>query len=94
VGAIGLVVVHGLLVLICVLKGKYRLAVFALPIPVLAVGGAVRLARPGSVWARRWYSPARLASATKRAARFDERWGPWLGRWDSLVGGVPYQRAD
>ena len=94
VGAIGFVVVHGLLVLTCVLKGKYRLAVFALPIPVLAVGGAVRLARPGSVWARRRYSPARVASATKRAERFDERWGPWLGRWDSLVGGVPYQRSD
>jgi hypothetical protein len=54
----------------------------------------VRLARPGSVWARRRYSPARVASATKRAERFDERWSPWIDRWDSLVGGVPYHRPD
>jgi hypothetical protein len=94
VGAIGLVVVHGLFVLTCVLKGKYRLAVFALPIPGLAAGGAVRLARPGSVWARRRYSPARVAAATKRAERFDERWSPWIDRWDSLVGGVPYHRPE
>lgn len=94
IGAIGLVVVHGLLVLTCVLKGKYRLAVFALPIPGLAFGGAVRLARPGSVWARRRYSQARVAAATKRAERFDDRWSPWIDRWDSLVGGVPYHRPD
>jgi hypothetical protein len=92
--AIGLVVVHGLLVLTCVLKGKYRLAVFALPIPGLAFGGAVRLARPGSVWARRRYSPARVTAATKRAESFDERWSPWIDRWDSLVGGVPYHRPE
>lgn len=94
VGATGLVVVHGLLVLTCVLKGKYRLAILALPIPVFSIGGAVRLARPRSVWARRRYSPARVAEAARRAERFDDRWGPWLGRWDSLVGGVPYQRPD
>ena len=94
IGAIGLVVLHGLLVLTCVLKGKYRLAVFALPIPGLAFGGAMRLARPGSVWARRRYSQARVAAATKRAERFDDRWSPWIDRWDSLVGGVPYHRPD
>ena len=42
----------------------------------------------------RRYSQARVAAATKRAERFDDRWSPWIDRWDSLVGGVPYHRPD
>jgi hypothetical protein len=89
-GAVAAIVLHASLVLACVLKGKYRLSVLALPIPAVAVAGAVRLARPGSVWARRWYSPARAARARERATRFDDRWRPAIDRWDSLLGGVPY----
>jgi hypothetical protein len=93
-GGIGFFVVHGLSIFICVLKSKYRLALVSLPIPLLAMGGAVRLARPGSIWARRRYSAARSAKATRRAQRFDARWEPVLGRWDSLVGGLPYKRPE
>jgi hypothetical protein len=90
-GAITAIALHAGLVLACVLKGKYRLSVLALPIPAVAVAGAVRLARPGSVWARRWYSPARSSKARERATRFDDRWRPAIDRWDSLLGGVPYE---
>ena len=88
VGAIAAVALHGLLVLVCVLKGKYRLAALALPVPVVAIAGALRLARPRSLWARRRYPAERIAAAAKRAERSDERWGPLIQRWDSLVGGV------
>jgi hypothetical protein len=88
--AIGFVALHGSLVLLCVAKGKYRLAVVALPVPFMAIVGAIRLARPRSLWARRFYSERRIARATERATRFDGRWRPILQRWDSLVGGVPY----
>lgn len=88
-GAVAAIALHGSLVLACVLKGKYRLSVLALPLPVVAVTGAVRLARPGSVWARRGYSPARAVRARERARRFDDRWRPAIDRWDSLLGGVP-----
>jgi hypothetical protein len=89
-GAITAIAAHAALVLACVLKGKYRLAVLALPIPAVALAGAVRLARPGSVWARRWYSATRASEAKERALRFDDRWRPVIDRWDSLIGGVPY----
>ena len=92
-GAISAIAIHGGLVLACVLKGKYRLSVLALPIPAVALAGAIRLARPGSFWARHWYSAARTARATERAARFDDRWRPAIDRWDSLLGGVPYRRS-
>jgi hypothetical protein len=90
-GAVAAVAIHGSLVLACVLKGKYRLSVLALPIPAVALAGAVRLARPGSVWARRRYSPARASKARDRATRFDDRWRPAIDRWDSMLGGVPYR---
>jgi hypothetical protein len=87
--AIAFVALHGFLVLVCVAKGKYRLAVVALPVPVFAFIGSIRMARPRSFWARRFYSGQRVAAASTRAARFDARWGTVLHRWDNLVGGVP-----
>lgn len=51
-----------LLGLLNVLKGKYGLAIASLAIPLLGAIGAVRLAKPGSVWAHRYdRSKARLA---------------------------------
>ncbi len=89
-GAIAAIAAIAALVLACVLKGKYRLAVLALPIPAVALVGASRLARPGSVWASRWYSATRASKAKERTLRFDDRWRPLIDRWDSLIGGVPY----
>jgi len=83
------VILHGVLVLLCVVKGKYRLALIGLLVPVLAVIGAVRMARPRSIWARRRYEAERMAAAERRSDAYDARWGPWLTRWDNLVGGAP-----
>jgi hypothetical protein len=88
-GTSAFVLTHAALVLICVLKAKYRVALFGLLLPVLAVAGSLRLARPRSLWARHRYGERRLAHAQRRAERFDERWGPLLARFDNLVGGAP-----
>lgn len=53
------------LALICALKGKLFTAVVALFVPLVGVVGAVRLARPGSPWAR-LYSEERLGRAQDR----------------------------
>ncbi len=42
--------------LVALSKGKVRLAIFGAVIPLVAIVGAVRLARPGSPWARRFYA--------------------------------------
>ena len=60
----GTAVVVGLDVLLaalCFLKGRILLGVLGLFVPIFALIGAVRLAQPGSPWARRRYSPERLA---------------------------------
>ena len=41
---------------LCIAKGKLFTGVLGLVVPTVGVFGAVRLARPGSVWARRWYA--------------------------------------
>lgn len=88
-GAMFVLVVHGLLVTVNVLKGKYRTALFGLFLPPIAIGGALRLARPGSWWTRRWYGTGRSDRASRRATEFDARWQPLVHRWDNLVGGAP-----
>lgn len=62
---------------VCVLKGKYLtavVAVFSLPV---SLWGAVRLGRPGSWWARRFYREGsrRAVRSQRRAERDDRRWG-------------------
>src|ERR1700690_1729211 len=53
--ATGGLAADGVLALICVLKGKYRTALFGLFLPPVAIFGALRLARPASIWARHRY---------------------------------------
>jgi len=89
--ATGIFIVDGVLALMCVLKGKYRTALFGLFLPPVGVIGAVRLARPASVWARHSYRGRRIERATHRAAEFDRRWAPLQVGWENFIGGKPSQ---
>jgi hypothetical protein len=87
-------VVHALVVLFCAAKGKYRTALFGWFLPGIAWFGAVRLARPGSLWARHRYHGRKLARAERRAQRFDARWDPIGDRLANLIGGAPTVPAE
>jgi len=50
--------VNVILVLVTFLKGKLKLALAGVVLPGLALIGAVRLAKPGSWWGRRFYDAA------------------------------------
>jgi hypothetical protein len=89
--ASGILIADGVLALVCVLKGKYRSALFGLFLPPVGLVGALRLARPQSIWARHRYRGRRLERATRRAAAFDQRWGPLQTGWEDLLGGKPSQ---
>ncbi|MEZ5121673.1 MAG: hypothetical protein R2736_08865 [Solirubrobacterales bacterium] len=86
---------------VVVSKGKVRLAIIGLFIPVLNYVWAIRLARPKSWWGRRFYQPRerdrpgsrkawrrarKLKEATARAERWDARRLKWLDR----IGGAPH----
>ncbi|WP_329128199.1 hypothetical protein [Streptomyces sp. NBC_01465] len=82
---------HLVLSLGALLKGKLRMAVLGVFIPFVSLVGAVRLARPGSAWAKRFYRdrPRARARAVKRAYRHDRRWSGLRRRVIDLVGGPP-----
>lgn len=81
--------VHIFVLLACVEKGKYSTAAIGAFIPPVAWAGAIRLARPGSRWAHKRYSPEKQQSARHRAERFDQRYGQWGLNIEELVAGKP-----
>ncbi|MCX4880272.1 MULTISPECIES: hypothetical protein [unclassified Streptomyces] len=88
---ISTVVINFLFALAVLSKGKARMAIFSVIIPLVGLIGAVRLARPGSPWARRFYRrrPRARARSTLRAYRHDRRWAGPRRRLQDLVGGKP-----
>ncbi|MFJ4563000.1 hypothetical protein ACIP4U_04645 [Streptomyces caelestis] len=77
--------------LIALFKGRTRLAVFGVIVPVIALIGAVRLARPGSYWAKRFYRrrPRARAKSSLRAYRHDRRWIGPRRAFQDWIGGAP-----
>jgi hypothetical protein len=89
--SVGVIAFNLLLCVICLLKGKVVTGVTGIFIIVVAVAGAVRLAKPGSWWAARFYA-SRPRLASRAASRYDER---RLERWNrlrDLVAGAPTSR--
>ena len=72
---------------IVALKGKMSSAVIGMFIPPVAWVAAIRLARPGSWWAKRRYAlgSAKLTKAEARKERHDKR----VRRFQDLIGGAP-----
>jgi hypothetical protein len=78
-------------VVVCAMKGKFRLALIAIFVWPVALVAAARLARPGSRWDARFYRDAahKHDRATARAAAFDARWDPRWRHIADVLGGSP-----
>ena len=75
--AVAVLVINLLLAVVTLLKGKIWTGLAGLFVPVLLVVGAIRLARPGSPWARWFFGPgARRPNPAKmeKAMRREIRW--------------------
>ena len=82
------IAINLVLCMICLLKGKVVTGVVGIAIGVVALVGAIRLAKPGSWWALRRYS-TRPRRADRSRRRYDRR---RLERWNrlkDLVAGAP-----
>jgi hypothetical protein len=87
-----IIVVGAVFVVVCYLKGKLFVGTVGIFVPPVALVGALRLAKPGSPWARRRY--AGNAQTMERARRRDESFHQlWERRkhavWD-VIGGKPH----
>lgn len=77
--------------LVALVKGKFRMAVLGVLVPFVALIGALRLARPGSLWATYGYRsrPRARRRARARAERHDARWGTLRRRFQNVLVGKP-----
>ena len=79
------------LAFVCFFKGRLFLGLLALFIPLVGLYGAVRLARPGSPWSRRFY----VGSREEKYERAEHRFGPdtrgtrLRNGFFNLIGGRP-----
>jgi lysyl-tRNA synthetase class 2 len=88
--------VNMLFVIVAALKGKLVLASFGVFVWLFAWVGALRLAEPHSVWARRRYREGshKRQRAERRYRRYAERWRPRKNRVLDLIGGAPSAAED
>ena len=88
----GLIALAAAFVVVTLLKGKLKLGVFGIVFPPCAVVGALRLAKPTSIWARRLYprGSSRLRRSEARSATREVRWTRRRDHFYDLIGGAPH----
>jgi lysyl-tRNA synthetase class 2 len=86
----GVIVVDMSFAVVAFLKGKAKLGAFGIVIPGLAILAAVRLAKPSSPWARRFYSGRKLNRSGARAMLQDQRYSHLKHRIYDAIGGAPH----
>lgn len=75
------IVVNLVFAAMAILKGRNIMGIIGVFVPVVALVGACRLARPRSYWARRWYKPG-----SRKRERAERRFPPGRrDRWDRIV---------
>jgi hypothetical protein len=83
---------NGLFVVTTIVKGKLKMGLIGIVVPVVALVGALRLAKPGSIWARHLYPGhgRRMRRSRARAAIREARWAVRRNRLYDLIGGTPH----
>jgi hypothetical protein len=90
--SVAVIAVNLLLCVICMLKGKVVTGVIGIVISIVALVGAIRLAKPGSWWATRFYA-GRPRRAMRAASRYDQRHTERWNRLRDLVAGAPSRQG-
>jgi hypothetical protein len=85
------ILVNGAFVVLALLKGKVWTGLLGVFIPLIALVGSIRLARPNSPWARWRYKPAgkKLDRAQRRDDRHRAQWVDRRKRLQDAVAGRP-----
>jgi hypothetical protein len=67
------VIVHIGYTVVCMLKGKLVTGLVGLPVPVFSLVGSIRLAKPTSFWAKRFYDENKMARSVERFAHVEHK---------------------
>jgi hypothetical protein len=88
----GVVAFNLLVAILTFLKGKLVLGMISVFVPVAGVVGAVRLAKPRSLWAKHVYAPRSPEKLERARARYEasrSRYRRLHERIDDAIGGAP-----
>lgn len=85
------IAVHLVFALVCAFKGKGFVAVTGVLVPIVAIISAVRVAKPDSPWARRYYR-AGSRKMTKAEKRREKELNGRVARLRDALAGTPQQR--
>ncbi len=85
----GMVAVNIVLAVLTFLKGKLTTGMLAVFVPFVGLAGAVRLAKPRSLWSKWFYGDAKMARARARFEDPSSRLVRLHERFDDLLGGAP-----
>jgi lysyl-tRNA synthetase class 2 len=77
---------------ICLFKGKLWTGFCGVFIPFIALVGSIRIARPRSPWARKYYAtrPKKMAKSRRREVRSNATWRAWKTAFLDLIAGKPH----
>src|SRR5262249_8570281 len=87
--AFAMIAVNMLLAVITFLKGKLLTGMLAVFVPFLGLAGAIRLAKPRSLWAKQFYSDRRRERAVHRYVHDHSLIVRAHRRFDDVLGGAP-----
>jgi lysyl-tRNA synthetase class 2 len=87
-----LLALNACLVVVTVLKGKLKLGLLGIVFFLFSLVGALRLAKPSSVWARAFYPEGsrRLRRSRDRDVARQTRWDARRQRLYDVIGGAPH----
>jgi hypothetical protein len=88
----GVVAFNMLVAVMTFAKGKLFLGMLSVFVPAVGIVGAVRLAKPRSLWAKHVYKPRNPVKLERARARYEQAASPYVrlhGRLDDLIGGSP-----
>jgi hypothetical protein len=90
--AVAAIATDGLLVVVAMMKGKLKMGLIGIVVPPMALIGALRLAKPDSIWARLLYpeSGRRMRRSLARYERREAKWADRRNRLYDLIGGTPH----
>jgi hypothetical protein len=89
--AVAAIATAGVLVVVTMMKGKLKMGLIGIVVPPVALVGALRLAKPGSIWTGLLYpeSGRRMRRSLARYERREARWAGRRNRLYDLIGGTP-----
>jgi hypothetical protein len=88
------IVFHIVYTVICLLKGKLVTGLVGFLMPTIALVGAIRLAKPSSFWARRYYAGRNEKKLARSTERFGERYAARQERIRHLAGAARHPQND